>query len=93
MTSSVSGHIGNELANYIKLVVSGEYQPFLDNLLVGCRVRFLFDFEVHELLYDVEHRILLEHLLPEIIGWISIRIGRVALAAVVPSSVATLVER
>ena len=93
MTSAVSGHVGNELANYIKLMESGEHQPLLDNLLIGCRVNFLFDFEVHELLNDVKHRIFLEYLLPEVIGWISIRIGRVALAAVVPSAVATLVER
>ena len=70
--------IRDQLAHHVQLVVAGEDQ--------------LITLQADELLNDVHHAVRLENLLPQVIRGIPIRVGRVALAAVVTGAVAALVE-
>ena len=77
-TRAICLDIRDQLAHHIQLVVAGEYQ--------------LIPLQADELLNDVHHAVRLEHLLPQVIRGIPVRICRVALAAVITGTVAALVE-
>ena len=89
-------NIRNQLPDHVKLVVAGEDQALLfDDLLRAIRLKLLLfsDLQMDELLQNVHHAVFLEDFFPEIGSRISIRIGRIAFAAVTAGTVAALVKR
>ena len=96
MPRAVFAHICNETAHDMKLMKARKQEIFLlRDLLPAVGEQFLFgvDFQAHELLQNVHHAVFLEYSLPEIRSRVAIRIGRIALAAVLTRAVAALIER
>ena len=92
---SVGRHIFQQLPHHVQLVIAGKNQRFLfDQFLSAVRHPFLFflDLQMDKLLQNIHHAVLLKDLLPEVGRGVAVRVWRIALAAVLPSPVGTLVE-
>ena len=92
---AVLGHVGDELAHHVQLVIPGEDQRLLPHHLlraVGQQLLLLVDLQMDKLLQNVHHAVLLEHFFPKVGRGVPVRVGRVALAAVLARAVAALVE-
>ena len=71
---AVCFNVADQLAHNVHLVISGEYE--------------FISLQTNELLDDVHHTVCLENILPQVISGITVRIGGVALAAIVTCAVA-----
>ena len=92
---SVGRHIFQQLPHHVQLVIAGKNQRFLfDQFLSTVRHPFLFflDLQMDKLLQNIHHAVLLKDLLPEVGRGVAVRVWRIALAAVLPGPVGTLVE-
>ena len=92
---SVGRHIFQQLPHHVQLVIAGKNQRFLfDQFLSVVRHPFLFflDLQMDKLLQNIHHAVLLKDLLPEVGRGVAVRVWRIALAAVLPGPVGTLVE-
>lgn len=79
VSSAVLFDMGNELAHHIELMIARKDQ--------------LVPLQADKLLQNIHHTVRREHSLPKVVGGIAVRVGRVALAAVIACAVAATVER
>ena len=95
LARSVLANVGDDLAHGIELVIAREDNPLLLALhLVAARVelRLLLDFQVEELVDDVEQAVLLQGDLPQVARSVAVGICGVARSAVVSCPGRALVE-
>ena len=79
MSRPVLSDIGQQLAHHIQLMIARKNQRFTV-------------LQVHKLLYNVHHTVLLKDILPQIRRRVTVWVCRIALAAVVSGSVGALVK-
>ena len=95
MSCAMFPDMGDHLTHHIQLMVTREDQDlFCDRLLRPFLHPFLLfgNLKVDELLEDVHHAVLPEHVLPEIGRGVAVGIGRIPCAAVFAGAAAALVE-
>ena len=88
LRSSVCAHVGEQLADYVQLVISGEYYRLFYRSSARNLVHFLLAFDKDKLGDKVKHGILFEDILPHIPDRILIFIYGVSLACIYAFAVA-----
>ena len=88
LRSSVCAYVGEQLADYVQLVVSGKYYCLFYRSSARYFVHILLAFDKNKLGDEVEHGILFEYILPHIPDRILIFIYGIALACIYAFTVA-----